>query len=105
MTRLLRAASLIGTPVVTLGGESPLEVRDVVFAAESGEIRGFTLRKHGFLGGPVGDVLAWDDVHGLGPDAIVVADESAWATERGLEGDRGDVLGAEVLTESGTVVG
>ena len=105
MSRLLRAGTLTGTPVVTLAGESPLEVKDVVFGPDSGEILGFTLRKHGFLGGPVGDVLLWKGVHGLGPDAVVVADEDVFGPGADLDGGRGDVLGAEVLTESGSVIG
>ena len=105
MSRLLRAGTLTGTPVVTLGGESPLEVKDVVFGATSGEVVGFTLRKHGFLGGPVSEVLEWTDVHGLGPDAVVVRDEDAFSADGEFDDGRGDVLGADVLTESGKSIG
>lgn len=105
MSRLLRATTLIGAPVVTLGGESPLEVKDVVFDRDEGRILGFTLRKHGFLGGPVDEDLTWDDVHGLGPDAVVVADEGALHTSHDVAAAGGDVIGNRVMTISGTDVG
>lgn len=106
MRYLLRASALIGRPVLTLGGESPLEVKDVVFDGTSGRIVGFTLRHHGFLGGPSDDGLAWDDVHGLGPDAVVVADESVLVPGRIADGGGGgDVIGNRVVTEGGTDLG
>ncbi len=106
MTGLLRASTLVGGPVVTLNGESPFEVKDVVFDRASGELRGFTLRKKGILGSPVSDYLPWNAVHGLGPDAVMISDESALASDAGgdLEGG-GDVLGNRVLTESGSDLG
>lgn len=110
MTRLLRASTLIGNPVVTLAGESPLEVKDVVFDTTSGTILGFNLRRHGLLGGPVDETLAWNDVHGLGPDAVMVADEKVLTVD-GLEATipddapEGNVLGNQVTTESGTNLG
>ena len=105
MTRLLRASTLVGRPVVTLGGESPLEIKDVVFDVTGGEILGFTLRKHGFFGGPVKENLSWADVHGLGPDAVMVANDDALTREGGAAGEGGDVLGDRVITESGTDLG
>lgn len=106
MTELIRATALEGHPVVTLGGESPLEVRDVVFGVSTGRILGFTLRKKGFFGGPVGDFLAWDDVHGLGRDAVMVRDESVLQDHADADvSDGGDVIGDRVLTEGGTDLG
>ncbi|MGK2958149.1 MAG: PRC-barrel domain-containing protein [Acidimicrobiales bacterium] len=106
MTSLLRATTLIGRPVVTLDGESPLEIKDVVFNTTSGEILGFTLRKHGILGSPASEVLRWSAVHGLGPDAVVVADvESLSDDAEDSLGDGGDVLGNRIMTESGTDLG
>lgn len=105
MTRLLRASTLIGRPVVTLAGESPVEVKDVVFDRADGDILGFTLRNHGFLGSPVKEQLAWADVHGLGPDAVVVASDDIFAQDHDLTESGGDVLGDRVITESGTELG
>lgn len=105
MRYLLRASTLIGRPILTLDGESPLEVKDVVFDGTSGRILGFSLRHHGFLGGPSDRTLAWEDVHGLGPDAVVVADESVLAPAPvGTDGG-GDVIGNRVITEGGTDLG
>lgn len=105
MTRLLRATSLIGRPVVTLTGESPVEIKDIVFDQADGDILGFTLRKHGFLGGPVKEQLPWSNVHGLGPDAVVVTDDQAFASGSDLTSSGGDVLCDRVITENGTDVG
>lgn len=105
MSTLLRAASLIGKPVLTLQGDSPLEIKDVVFDKQDGALLGFTLRKHGYLGGPVDERLAWKDVHGLGPDAVVVADESCLAAGGDEYEAGGDVTGDQVITENGTDLG
>lgn len=108
MSTLLRATAISGRPVVTLAGESPFEVKDVVFARGTGSLIGFTLRKHGFLGGPVSDFLPWDAVHGLGPDAVVVASEDDLTDGRddADTGDGGgDIIGSRLLTESGTDLG
>lgn len=108
MTTLLRATAIVGQPVVTLTGESPFEVKDVVFDTGTGHISGFTLRKHGFLGGPAKERLRWADVHGLGPDAVVIRDTSC-LTPAGdddtMDGGGGDVIGDRVLTESGDDLG
>ncbi len=105
MTALLRATTLVGQPVLTLAGESPVEVKDVVFDTSSGRILGFTLRKHGFLGGPVSESLSWRDVHGLGPDAIVVVDDSKLSKGDDATAGGGDVIGDRIITESGTDLG
>ncbi|MCC5951393.1 MAG: PRC-barrel domain-containing protein [Acidimicrobiia bacterium] len=103
MSTLVRATTLVGNPVVTLAGESPLEVKDVVFSPNSGRLVGFTLRRHGFFGGPVDECLAWDDVHGLGPDAVVVTDDDALRSEH-LD-VAGEVTDDRVLTDDGTELG
>ncbi len=105
MSRLLRASTLIGQPVVTLQGESPLEIKDVVFDTGEGAILGFTLRNHGFLGGPVRRGLAWGDVHGLGPDAVVITDASVLSTDNAPATSGGDVIGDRVITQGGTDLG
>jgi len=105
MRYLLRASTLIGRPVLTLNGESPLEVKDVVFDGTSGQILGFTLRHHGFLGGPSDDSLAWEHVHGLGPDAVVVADDSVLVPAPVADTHGGNVIGNRVITEGGADLG
>lgn len=104
MTRMLRASTLVGRPVVTLQGESPHEVKDVVFSTDAGDVLGFTLRNHGFLGGPVPRALSWADVHGLGPDAVVIADERVLSGDHDLPSG-GDVIRDRVITEGGTQLG
>lgn len=104
MKKLLRASTLVGRPVVTLAGESPLEIRDVVFDRSAGGLIGFTLRKHGFLGGPVREWLPWSKVHGLGPDAVVIGTTDVFDDEPD-DGGGGDVLGSRVVTEDGTHLG
>jgi uncharacterized protein YrrD len=104
VSRLIRASEIIGHPVITLDGESELEVRDVVFAAKAGSLLGFTLRRPGFLGKPVRDcVLPCSAVHGVGRDAVMVTDAGLVEQEQLAGGD--DILGSKVLTEDGTVLG
>ncbi len=104
--QLLRATDLIGRPVVTLGGESPFEIKDIVFDSSTGRLLGFNLRNHGFLGSPAEERLALDDVHGLGPDAVVVADADCLDASVDLAtGSGGDVLGNRILTDDGTELG
>lgn len=105
MIRLLRASTLVGRPVVTLDGDSPLEIKDIVFDRSAGKVLGFTLRKHGFLGGPVKTQLPSSAVHGLGPDAVIIANLDAFEEQIDLVGSGGDVLGNRVVTESGTDLG
>lgn len=105
MTRLLRASTLVGRPVVTLGGDSPLEIKDIVFDRSAGKVLGFTLRKHGFLGKPVKTQLPAAAVHGLGPDAVMIADVDAFEDQSDLIGTGGNVLGDRVVTENGTDLG
>lgn len=104
--QLLRASELIGRPVVTLGGESPFEIKDVLFDTATGQLLGFNLRNHGFLGNPVDERLAWPDVHGLGPDAVVVATADCLDASVDLTtGGGGDVIGNRILTDGGTELG
>lgn len=100
---LTNALDVPGRPVVTLGGEDVAQVRDVVFDRE-GAVSAFTLAGRGLLAGPMKQWLPWTGVHGFGPDAVVIADRLALA-EGGMGGVDGSVIGDEVLTRSGTVVG
>jgi uncharacterized protein YrrD len=106
VSRLLRATTLVGRPVLTLDGESPLQIKDVVFDKARGRVLGFTLRHHGFLGGPARKQLAWSDVHGLGPDAVVIRDATCLVADADEAlGEGGDVIGDRILTESGDDLG
>lgn len=100
---LTSALDVPGRPVVTLAGEDVAQVRDVVFD-RAGAVSAFTLAGRGLLAGPMKQHLPWHNVHGFGPDAVIIADAGALAEGR-FGGVEGSVIGDEVLTRSGTVVG
>ena len=111
MTRVVRGRDLIAKPVVTLAGDDLAEVRDVVYDSERGELLGFTLNKRSWFGGKLRERLAADAVHAIGKDAVMVASENALVDAAdapepvaAAAPDR-NVIGASVLTESGTKVG
>lgn len=107
-SRLVRASSLVKLPVVTLAGEDVAQVKDVVYDASRGQVVAFTLAGRGLLSGPKKEVVQWDDVHGVGPQAILVADESALTPRAELDGrdiDERDVIGARVITDDGRELG
>lgn len=106
MTVLLRAAELVKRPVVTLDGEDVAQVKDVVYASATGELAGFTLNGRGVFSGPLRRSLPWAVVHGLGPDAVMIKDESVLATRDALgDGDGARVLGSWVMTDGGRRLG
>ncbi len=112
MSLLVRAAELVGRPVVTLAGDDVAQVKDVVYTAEGGDVAGFTLNGRGLFAGPLKTSLPWAGVHGLGRDALVVEGEQAFvpreellAQGRGKGAGTGDVLGARVLTDTGVDLG
>lgn len=100
---LTHASDIIGHPVVTLSGEGVAQVKDVIFDP-SGSVSGFSLAGRGLLSGPLKQWLPWPNVHGFGPDAILIEADDA-LVDQGDETVKGDVVGDEVMTESGTVVG
>ena len=109
MSVLLRASELEGRPVVTLAGERVAEIKDVVFDSSRGRLIGFSLRGVGLFSRSRDDVLPWTMVSGLGRDAVMIRDEEALqGTQRlvaeGVPDDR-DVLGNQVLTDTGTHLG
>jgi hypothetical protein len=59
--------------------------------------------------GPMRKTLPWAAVHGLGPDAVMIKDESVLASRKALAGERegagGSVLGSRVLTDGGRELG
>ncbi|MEU3049754.1 PRC-barrel domain-containing protein [Streptomyces sp. NPDC006984] len=111
MTTYLRASEIIKKPVVTLGGEDVAQVKDILFDATKGRIRGFTLTGRGLLSGPLHRELLWRNVHRLGPDAVMVRtgnaleDDDTTAQTAEEEPGGGNVLGVAMTTRSGTRLG
>ncbi len=111
MSVLLRSSEIIKLPVVTLAGEDVAQVKDVVYAADGGQLGGFTLNGRGLFAGPLHVALPWAAVTGLGPDAVVIPGDDVLAPIEMLLGgaDSGgtpaDVIGSQVLTDTGTALG
>jgi uncharacterized protein YrrD len=109
MTVLLKAAELVKRPVVTLSGEDVAQIKDVIYSSQTGELAGFTLNGRGLFAGPLRKTLPWENVHGLGPAAVMIRDESSLADRKALRGETegagGAVLGSTVITESGRNLG
>ena len=72
MSTLLRASELAGRVVVTFAGEDVAQIKDIVYAANGGEIGSFTLAGRGLFAGPLKVALPWAKVVALGPDAVMV---------------------------------
>ena len=113
MSTLLRASEIAQRVVVTFGGEDVAQIKDIVYAANGGEIGAFTLAGRGLFAGPLKVGLPWAAVIGLGPDAVVIESERVLVplseifdspTASGGSG-RGDILRSEVLTDTGTSLG
>ncbi|KUL35458.1 PRC-barrel domain-containing protein [Streptomyces regalis] len=111
MTVYMRASEITKKPVVTLAGDDLGQVKDLVFDASTGSIRCFTLAGRGLLAGPLHRALLWRNVHALGPDAVMVRDESALeeddtaAQPSAKEPAGGNVLGVAIMTRSGARLG
>lgn len=112
MSRLMRSSEIEKRPVVTMAGEDLAQVKDIVYAAGGGAVGGFTLAGRGLFAGPMKLALAWNRVAGLGSDAVMVADEGALEpTQSVLDasassgGSGGNILGSQVLTDTGTDLG
>ncbi|UZJ25135.1 PRC-barrel domain-containing protein [Rhodococcus antarcticus] len=112
MSRLMRTSEITKRPVVTMAGEDVAQVKDVVYAAGGGAVGGFTLAGRGLFSGPLKQSLAWSAVTALGSDAVMIADESVLEPTQTLldasaasGGSGGDVLGSQVLTDTGTDLG
>ncbi len=112
MSVLMTASQIRGLPVVTIrGGEDVAEVRDVIYSPEAGTLVGLTLNQRGFLSGRRREVLPSSSVHAIGPQAVMITDESALVAPADAPnqvayppGNR-DVLGNDVLTERGVSLG
>jgi uncharacterized protein YrrD len=112
MRLLVTGASIRGLPVVTIGGgEDVAEVRDIIYRAQEGRIVGFTLNKRGRLSGRLNEVLPSEQVHAIGRDAVMIADEDQLSAredaplEVGSSEPERDVIGNDVLTDSGVSLG
>lgn len=108
----MRTSEIAKRPVVTLDGEDVAQVKDIVYAAGAGAVSGFTLAGRGLFSGPLKRSLAWGSVLALGSDAVMIAgDDSLEPREDLLDasttsgGSGGDVLGSQVLTDTGTDLG
>lgn len=108
----MRTSEIAKRPVVTFAGEDVAQIKDIIYADGGGAVGGFTLNGRGLLSGPLKVSLGWSAVMALGPDAVMIEDESvltdrkellAAIAEQGRGG--GDVLGSRVLTDDGRDLG
>ncbi|MFF5159517.1 PRC-barrel domain-containing protein [Streptomyces sp. NPDC000348] len=109
MNGLTAVRSLTTLPVVTLGGDAVAHVKDTVFDPAAGRIASFTLTGRTLMSGPLPQDLPWPAVHCLGHHAVMVRDEGALCdlplSVARRDAARGRLLGADVLTDGGDVVG
>jgi sporulation protein YlmC with PRC-barrel domain len=109
MKDVVRRTDLIALPVVTLAGEDIAEVRDVMFDADTGQVVGFTLNKRGrrFLGRRLEETLRADQIHAVGPDALMIDIGTVLTIEDDTTspGRGGTVLASRVMTDTGVPVG
>jgi uncharacterized protein YrrD len=108
---LIRGHDLIGQPVVDITtGNDLAEIKDVVFDSRGGAITGFTLRRRGFLGRKMKNVLPIAGVASVGTHAVMVGTAAALthpdqAPPDSAAHDDGDVIDDIVITESGRTLG
>lgn len=117
MSTLLRATALAKLPVVTFAGEDIAQVKDILYAADGGQISAFTLAGRSLFSGPLKLALPWAGVTGLGSDAVIIeSDQQLVPLDNVLSGagsdggrragvNRGDIIKSQVLTDQGTALG
>ncbi|HSH21881.1 MAG TPA: PRC-barrel domain-containing protein [Candidatus Caenarcaniphilales bacterium] len=110
MSRVIRAAELIGRPVITLDTATGIgEVRDVLFDPLRSRVVGFTLRGRGLLASPLLGILPIEWVQSIGRDAVMVASDTSLVRDRdGMQavvGQQEEVVGKEVVNEGGASLG
>jgi sporulation protein YlmC with PRC-barrel domain len=113
MSVLMRASEIIKRPVVTMAGEDIAQIKDILYGAGGGRVSGFTLNGRGILAGPLSTALAWKAIHAVGPDAVMIDDESSLGDLDRLLADTGsdtsagggNVLNSRVLTDDGVDLG
>ncbi|MGI8665807.1 MAG: PRC-barrel domain-containing protein [Jatrophihabitans sp.] len=108
----MRTSEVTKRPVVTMAGEDVAQIKDIVYAARGGAVGGFTLSGRGLFSGPLKLSLPWSAVAGLGADAVIIADDTALeptqtvlGASASTSGSGGDILGSQVLTNSGVDLG
>lgn len=109
---LLRATEISGKPVVGIAeGEAIANVKDVLYSPEDGGVTGITLNKRGgIFAGPMKTGLALSQLHAIGRHAVTVESGSVLDEPESEQAhDEADktrnVLGNEVLTDGGDVLG
>jgi uncharacterized protein YrrD len=110
VTRLARAAELIGLPVVALDTASAVgEVRDVLVDPERSRVIGFTVRGQGLLSPALLGILTGEHVRAIGRDALMVgSDDDVLRQRQGMGSalrDKPELVGREVVTRSGASLG
>ncbi|MCX2924018.1 PRC-barrel domain-containing protein [Streptomyces sp. NEAU-W12] len=109
MSEPLAVRSLTTLPVVTLGGDAVAHVKETLLDPVAGCITGFTLTGRTLLSGPLPRDLPWPAVHSLGHHAVMVRDAEALChlplSVARRDALRGRLLGAQVLTDEGDVLG
>ncbi|MDQ2845145.1 MAG: PRC-barrel domain-containing protein [Actinomycetota bacterium] len=117
MSTLLRASELAKLPVVTFAGEDVAQIKDILYAADGGQIDAFTLAGRSLFSGPLKVALPWAGVVGLGSDALIIqSDQQLVPVASVLSGppgdgaggapvNRGDIISSQVLTDQGTSLG
>lgn len=117
MSTLLRASALAKLPVVTFAGEDVAQIKDILYAADGGQVNAFTLAGRSLFSGPLKVALPWSGVVGLGSDALIIeSEEQLVPLDSVLSGpasagggnaavNRGDIISSQVLTDQGTSLG
>ncbi len=110
--RVMRASDVTGLPVVTInGGDDVAEVRDVVFDGTNHRLVGFTLNKRGWFRGRLRRQLPATSVVAIGPDAVMVADDSDLEDPASAPGalsgtaETHSVIGNRVISADGNDLG
>jgi uncharacterized protein YrrD len=110
VTRFVRAAELIGTPVATLDSATFIgEIRDVLFDPLRWRFLGFTLRGRGLLSPPLIGFLPSAAIKALGRDALMIASDADLVRDptdiTSALGEHEDAVGTEVLNDEGVKLG
>lgn len=110
MSRVVRAADLIGRPVITLDMATEAgEIRDVLYDPERSKVIGFTLRGRGLLSSPLVGMLPVEWIESIGRDAVMIPSETSIVRDRegmaSAVGQQEEVIGKEVVSESGASLG
>lgn len=110
MTRICRAADLIGRPVITLDGAIAVgEIKDVLVDPQRSLVICFTLRGRGRLASPLVGILTSEAVRSIGRDAVMIGSAADVLAQReGLEamvGEQQEVIGKEAITQGGASLG